>query len=141
MLVLLLTTMLADTGAGEAARVVERFHAALAAGDRAQALELLDPAVVIYEQGGAELSRDEYASHHLGDDLAFAGAVARTVVDRRQDVAGDLAWVITRSEAKGRFRERDVATRNTETMVLRRTAGAWRIVHVHWSGRAQKKSP
>ena len=58
-----------------AADVVDRFHAALRAGDTDGALALLAEDVLILEQGGAERSRDEYAAHHLGADAAFAAAV------------------------------------------------------------------
>lgn len=128
-----------DTSATDAVAVVESFHRALSAGDREAVLAALDPDVVIFEAGGVERSRDEYASHHLAGDLAFAKAVARTTGERRQGASGDTAWVLTRSETAGRFREKDVATRDTETMLLRRSGGTWRIVHVHWSSRAAKK--
>ena len=64
-------------GASDSAAVVAtvgRFHAALAAGDSAAALALLAPDVTILESGGVE-TRDEYRSHHLPGDIAFARAV------------------------------------------------------------------
>ena len=68
-----------DAGAQEAdngpAAVVGAFHQALASGDKQRALDLLDPSVLIFESGGAELSRDEYASHHLGADIVLFAEV------------------------------------------------------------------
>lgn len=112
---------------------VEAFHRALASGDGAAALALLDDDVVIFESGGAERSADEYAHHHLGADMEFAAATERRVTDRQVHEKGDLAWVTTWSEARGTFRGRAIALQGTETMVLERQAGGWRIVHVHWS--------
>ncbi|MEX0691387.1 MAG: nuclear transport factor 2 family protein [Gemmatimonadales bacterium] len=117
------------------ADAVAAFHAALAAGDSAAAVRWLDPDVVIFESGGAELSAAEYAGHHLPGDMAFAVAVTRTVEDQQVHEAGDVAWVATRSRTTGTYRDRAVDVRGTETMILRRTATGWRIVHVHWSSR------
>ena len=124
--------------AGSPAGAVEGFHSALAAGNREEALHWLDPQVVIFESGGAEMSRDEYAGHHLGGDMEFVGAVKTEVLDRQAHSESDVAWVLTRTRTTGRFRERDVDVDGVETMVLRRTGGQWRIVHVHWSSHARK---
>jgi ketosteroid isomerase-like protein len=117
-------------GPGE---VVAAFHDALSRGDRAKVTELLASDVVIFESGGAELSREEYASHHLAADMGFAKATKLEVVDRQAGEAGDAAWVLTRSRTSGTFREKKVDLRGTETMLLRKTADGWKIVHIHWS--------
>ena len=118
--------------------VVAAFHVALSGGDRARVTELLTPGAVIFESGGAELSREEYASHHLGDDMEFAKATKQEVVDRQAGEAGDAAWVLTRSRTRGKFRDRQVDLHGTETMLLRKTADGWRIVHIHWSSAKAK---
>ena len=118
--------------------VVAAFHAALSGGDGAKVTELLAPGVVIFESGGAELSREEYASHHLGADMEFAKATKVEVVDRQAGEAGDAAWVLTRSRTSGTFKDQKVNLRGTETMLLRKTADGWRIVHIHWSSAKAK---
>jgi len=119
----------------EPAATVDRFHQALRSGDRAAALDALSPDVTVFESGGAELSRDEYASHHLAGDIAFSAAVATEVTARWTGGEGDTAWVLSRTASRGTYRGRDVDRRGVETMLLRRLAGVWRIVHVHWSSR------
>jgi len=114
---------------------VDAFHVALAAGDSMKALGLLAPDVVIFESGGAEMSRDEYRSHHLPADIEFATSTAREVTDRRVEAASDVAIVLTRSVTKGMFRDREIDSRGAETMILRRTGEGWRISHIHWSAR------
>ncbi len=114
-------------------QIVDAFHAAIARGDGDAALALLDPQVVIFESGGAEMSRQEYASHHLGGDMRFSQAVERKLVARDSGGSGDVAWVLSRSETHGTFGEREIHARGTETMILRRTDAGWRIVHIHWS--------
>jgi ketosteroid isomerase-like protein len=117
---------------------VAAFHDALSRGDRARVTELLAPSVVIFESGGAEVSREEYASHHLGADMEFAKATKQEVVEREAGEAGDAAWVLTRSRTSGTFRDKQVDLRGTETMLLRKTADGWRIVHIHWSSAKAK---
>lgn len=128
--------------AGESPRGPEEsvaaFHKALSSGDRAAVTGLLASDVVIFESGGAELSREEYASHHLSADMEFAKATRQEVVDRRSGEAGDAAWVLTRSRTTGTFRNRKIDLRGTETMLLRKTPQGWRIIHIHWSSAKAK---
>ena len=119
-----------------AAAVVDAFHAALRRGDTAAALELMAADALIYEEGGAERSRDEYAAHHLASDAAFAAAVTSARSHRVGRAVGGVAWIASESRTTGRFRDRDVDRLSAETMVLRQQGGRWRIAHVHWSSRA-----
>lgn len=114
---------------------VDAFHAALAAGDAEAALAQLAAEVVIFEGGGAEMSREEYASHHLGADMQFAAAVEREVTDRREKVVGDLAYVLSRTRTTGAFRDREIDSVGVETILLQQRDGSWKITHIHWSSR------
>lgn len=129
---------LAGAEAADAATAVDAFHAALKAGDTAAALALMAPEVMIFEEGGAERSRDEYASHHLGADVAFAAASEATVARRAGWADGDIAWVTSEGRTTGQINGRAVDRLTTETMVLKRHAGGWRIHHIHWSSRAPR---
>ena len=119
-----------------AAEVVDAFHAALERGDTTAAAGLLSDAIVVYEEGEAERSKAEYAGHHLPADAVFAKAVGSHMTRRSGGVGGDLAWVASEGRTQGRYKDRDIDRITTETMVLRRVSGAWKIVHVHWSSRA-----
>lgn len=119
-----------------AATTVDAFHAALKAGDTAAALTFLAPEVMIFEEGGAERSRDEYASHHLGSDAAYAAASEAVVLRRSGWADGDVAWITSEGRTTGQFNNRPVDRLTTETMVLKRHADGWRIHHIHWSSRA-----
>lgn len=120
----------------DAAKVVDAFHAALRRGDTSAASAQLSDAALIFEAGGAERSRAEYAAAHLAGDAAFAQAVGSELTRRAGGAAGALAWVASEGRTRGRYKDRDVDRITTETMVLRRQAGSWKIVHVHWSSRA-----
>lgn len=119
-----------------AAKVVDAFHAALDRGDTAAAAGLLSTALVVFEGGEAERSKAEYAAHHLAADAAFSQAVGSRMTRRSGGVSGDLAWIASEGRTQGRYKNRDIDRITTETMVLRRVSGVWKIVHVHWSSRA-----
>jgi len=121
-----------------AAAVVDAFHAALKAGDTAGALAMLAEDAMIFEEGGAERSREEYASHHLGADAAFAAAVEATVTRRSGWADGDVAWIASEGRTTGAFNGRPVDRLSAETMVLKRGPDGWRIHHIHWSSRAPR---
>ncbi len=131
-------------GGGQASRdsasaraAVERFHAALAAGDSASALALLAPDVIILESGGVE-TRDEYRSHHLPGDMAFARAVKGERKVTRVVVRGDVAWVSGTSVTQGEYRGRQINSAGAELVVLTRSPEGWRIAAIHWSSRARR---
>ena len=112
---------------------VAAFHAALASGNTTSALEFLAEDVQIFESGGVESSRAEYASHHLASDAAFSSAVPRTLVSRTSGEDGASAWVMSVEMVVGTYRARAINSRSVETMMLRKTDGLWRIIHIHWS--------
>ena len=116
-----------------AAAVVDKFHGALGRGDTKAALAFLDERVMIFESGGVERSKAEYASHHLAADAAFTQAVPSKIVRRTGDAVGNIAWIATEGRATGTYKSKPVDQLTTETMVLRRIGGVWKITHIHWS--------
>lgn len=53
----------------------------------------------------------------------------------RHPTAGDLAWVSSESAIHAMKGKEMLMIDATETMVLRKSDKAWRIVHIHWSSR------
>ncbi|MEA3058473.1 MAG: hypothetical protein QOF34_1288 [Sphingomonadales bacterium] len=113
--------------ARSAAATVEAFHAALLADD-----------ALIFEAGGAERSKAEYQATHLPADIAFSRAVSSVVKRRGGTSAGAFAWIASEGEITGTYNGKPVAELTTETMILRRDGGAWKIVHIHWSSAARR---
>lgn len=120
--------------------VVDRFADALKAADFDAVRDALAEDAVIFEMGGVERSREEYLGHHAIGDASFLAGATVTVRHRTGQVAGDVAWVATESEIVPKASAAS-ARMSTETMVLRRDRGAWRIAHIHWSSRASKEAP
>lgn len=124
----------ASADSAAVAAVVEEFHSALQRGDSAQALELLAAGARILEGGGVETVQ-EYASHHLPADMAFAAAVTRERGPLHIQVRGDVAWATSTSRVQGTYGEREIDSRGAELVVLARSDGRWRIEAIHWSSR------
>ena len=124
--------------AASAAAAVDSFQKALAAGDTKSAAAWLDPAVLIYESGGVESSRSEYASHHLNADAAFLKNADVRLLSRNGNAIGDLAWIATETELEPKG-AKPTHLVTTETMVLRRSPQGWRVTHIHWSSRPEKE--
>lgn len=116
------------------AATVSGFHAALARGDAAGALRFLAADAVILENGSLE-TREDYRSHHLSADIAFAQAVPTRRSAPQITVSGDLAWASSTSVTQGTFRDRPVNSAGAELMVLSRTGAGWVIRAIHWSSR------
>jgi ketosteroid isomerase-like protein len=102
-------------------------------GDTAGAATLLAPDALIFEGGAAERSKVEYSAHHLGADAAFAAAVPSKVTRRAGTASANLAWIATEGRTTGKFKGKDVDSVTTETAILKRVGGGWKIVHLHWS--------
>lgn len=124
--------------ARSAAATVDAFHAALRRGDTRAAAALLENDALIFEGGGVERSKAEYSAHHLPADAEFSKAMASTVTRRAGNSSGSVAWIASEGRTTGTYKGRAVDQVTTETVVLRRTGRAWKIVHIHWSSAAKR---
>ncbi len=122
--------------ANGAAAVVDAFHAALRHGDPNAALALLADDALIFESGGVERSKAEYQAEHLPADAEFTRAVPSKLVRRAGRADGNSAWIASEGRVTGTFKGKPLDRITTETMVLRRDRGGWKIVHIHWSSGA-----
>lgn len=127
-----------ESAAREPAAVVDAFHAALVAGDVPTALGHLGDDAIVFEAGGVERGKAEYAAHHAEADAAFAKAVPSRIIRRTGQTSGDTAWILSEERTTGTYKGKHVDRVTTETMLLRRTGGVWRIIHVHWSSAASR---
>jgi ketosteroid isomerase-like protein len=130
----------AQTAGGDSAAVaavVERYHRTLESADSVGALALLTSDAVILESGDLE-TREDYRSHHLPADIAFARTVKSVRGPIRVVVRGDVAWATSTSTAQGTFRGRAVNSASAELMVLTRTTDGWKINVIHWSSHSRR---
>jgi len=92
---------------------------------------------LIFEGGGVERSKAEYASHHLVADAEYTKAVPAVLTRRAGDAIGTVAWIASEGRTTGTFRGKAVDRVTAETMILRRIGHDWKIVHIHWSSAAR----
>lgn len=119
------------------AAVVHRYHRALSDGDTVAALSLLASDAIILESGDLE-TRDEYRTHHLSADIAFARAVPSVHGPVRVAMRGDVAWAISTSKTQGAYRGRAIDSQGAELMVVTREQEGWKIRAIHWSSHATR---
>ena len=124
--------------AGAAESTVDAFHAALSRGDAKAAEALLADDALIFEEGGAERSKAQYAAQHLPADIAFSQVVASSLIRRSGAAEGALAWVSSEGRMSGTYKGKAINRATTETMILRRVGSEWKIVHIHWSSAARQ---
>lgn len=124
--------------AGAAESTVDAFHAALSRGDAKAAEALLADDALIFEEGGAERSKAEYAARHLPADIAFSQVVTSSLTRRSGAAEGALAWVSSEGRMSGTYKGKAINRATTETMILRRVGSEWKIVHIHWSSAARQ---
>ncbi|WP_158608604.1 nuclear transport factor 2 family protein [Stagnimonas aquatica] len=122
--------------------VMRAFQAAMKSGDAASVKRLLAPDLLVFEGGAAERSRDEYASHHLGADMAFLKSSSVDILKQSSGGNDQEAWLTTESRIRGKSskgKPLDIAS--TETALLRKGSAGWQIVHLHWSSQDFKAAP
>jgi len=122
-----------------ASAIVDAFHAALHRGDTKAAATLLAEDALIFESGGVEHTKAEYAAHHLPADAEFSRSVSSVVTQRTAHFNGSLAWVASEGRTTGNYKGKSLDLLTTETMILRQVGGTWRIIHVHWSSATKPK--
>ena len=116
------------------AETVDAFHAALRNKDTAGALSLLDRGLVVFEFGTADPTAEAYAFRHLPFDMDVAVATRWKLETRRLGGEGNERWVLSTYRVTGTRADGsalDLAM--LETVILRRSGDAFRIVHFHWS--------
>ena len=124
--------------AAAAVATVDRFFAALQAGDLERAAAELDPGVLILESGGAERTAAEYLGGHARSDAEFLKTAQTKPGHRMARASKDLAWVASDNDLVIQQDGKPVTIASAETMVLRSTDNGWKIVHIHWSSRSRK---
>lgn len=127
--------------AREAVATVDRFLAALKAGDLERAAAELDPELIVLEGGNAELSAAQYLSLHAIQDAEFLKTATVETGYRRARAVGDFAWVASLTEVQTEHEGQPLTIDGAESMVLKRDEEGWRIVHIHWSSRVRREEP
>jgi ketosteroid isomerase-like protein len=122
-----------EDSAHPASLVATQLADAIAMGDINSLRAVVAADVVIFESGGIESSLTEYEGHHMPADMAFMKAMSREVISQQVIDSGDSATVVTRSRLHGTYKDKEIDLNSTETLVMRKLHGHWKVVHIHWS--------
>ncbi|MEM7564373.1 MAG: nuclear transport factor 2 family protein, partial [Pseudomonadota bacterium] len=117
----------------DAAKVVKMFHTALKNGDENKLLELLAGDIVVYEAGNVERSLQQYAANHMMTDIEFLRDVKVTPLELLVKEYGNVATSFSRNKFQGIYKGSFISQENMETLILSKSEGEWKIVHIHWS--------
>ncbi|MBI2362392.1 MAG: nuclear transport factor 2 family protein [Elusimicrobia bacterium] len=122
------------------AKALAAYRAAFEARSTDKLAEVVDPALLVLEGTGKNVGWADYRDNHIGPEMKEWESLsyADTVVLDAQ-AKGDSAWAVTQATVTivsgGKPMTLDVA----ETFVLEKKDGAWRIRHLHWSGKRRMK--
>ncbi|HEX5352692.1 MAG TPA: c-type cytochrome [Rhodanobacteraceae bacterium] len=123
--------MLKPGAAPQAEAVAQAFQDALKDGDRANALALLTPDAQISE-GGETQSAKEYATHHLGEDIAFLKDAKVKHISRASMQMNDTAMVVSESDIQATVKGKLTKSRSRELLTLKKDGKDWKIVSIRW---------
>lgn len=122
-------------------QIVLRVAAATERGDLAalDAMYSSDPDLLIIEGGGADKGWRSYRDHHLAPELKELKELRYRYDAVRVDVAGDLAWSTFDYTLQAISGDKPLDIAGKGTLILKRSADGWKIIHSHTSGRPRKK--
>ena len=115
----------------EAEQVALAFQRALQQGNRDAVLALLSADVTVNEAGHTQ-SRSEYASGHLGEDIAYLKTAEVKPISLASMPMGDSAMVGSESEIRTTVDGKSKVQRSRELLTLKRENGAWKILAIRW---------
>jgi ketosteroid isomerase-like protein len=102
--------------------------------DTAAALSLLDRGLLVFEFGAVDPTVEAYAFRHLPFDMDVAVATRWKLETRRVGGEGNERWVLSTYRVTGTQPDgKPIDLTMLETVLLRRSGDAFRIVHFHWS--------
>lgn len=121
---------------GEVSKTLAAYRAAFEARSTDKLGEVMDPDVLVLEGTGKDVGWAAYRDNHIGPEMKdWQSLTYSDVVVVDAEAKGDSAWAVTQAAVTivsgGKPLTLDVA----ETFVLGRRDGAWRIRHLHWSGK------
>ena len=132
-----------DASGGTPEATLAAYRDALQALDVSAAGPLFTADAQIVESGKVEGTWSEYLAHHLGPELGEFSSF--TFSDYKADVRrlGDHAWGVETYSYRIVLKNRPEAVERqaVATTVLRREAGAWKILHQHVSSRRPPAAP
>ena len=136
-----IATLAADPGTQTPTEIARTYFQAMDNKDLDAAEALFAEESSIFESGGIEGDWKHYRAHHIGAELDAFKTFETTLGEPEEEVSADgtmafVAWPIEYHIVLQD--ERKIDSRGTVTFVLVRSAGHFRIRHLHWSSRSMQ---
>ena len=112
---------------------VERYNAALIAGDLSALKTLLAPDIVLYEHSVRNIGLEDVWENHLRPEVEGFKNTKAAFTDVRVWMDGDVALVTRQYSIQAVMNGKPIDARGNETMGWRRSAKGWQVVHIHYS--------
>ena len=94
-----------------------------------------DPSVLIIEGASADVGWKQYRDHHLTPELKAVTDLKYKYTNVVVSVVGEVAWASFDYSLDALMKGKPLSIKGKGTLVLRKSKGAWKIVHSHTSGR------
>ena len=127
------TPGLAQDREAEVRAAVERYNAALVAGNLPALKALLAPDIILYEHSVRNIGLADVWENHLRPEVEGFKKTKATFTDVRVWVDGDVALVTRQYSIQATMNGKPIDARGNETMGWRRTGNDWQVVHIHYS--------
>lgn len=115
------------------------FQDALASGDFETVANSFASDARVFEGGSFEGNVKDYLEHHLKPEMPMIQKLNREVISQAFHREGGTAWFSTEARIWGKIEKRDIDLSQAETLNLIFDNSQWKISHVHWSSRPNKK--
>ncbi len=122
--------------------VILEYDAALEARSVERLAELVEADLLILEGVHKNVGWPDYRDNHIGPEMKEWKALkieAPSIHD--VELSGDLAFAVQEAVYTITTADKTTVMRAAETFVLRRSNGAWKIRHVHFSAKAEPGIP
>ena len=120
---------------------VDAYHQAFERKDTAALEKLFHPDLLVFEGGGVDRGAKAYLEHHLGPELKELKSWTNTGMEIQVQVEGAMAYATCAFTYEAAFTNGKMSRgKATESLVLVKADGGWRIRHLHWSSHAIKPS-
>lgn len=111
----------------------EAYDRAFLARDIPALSRILAEDVVLYEQGGQNIGREDVLTNHLEPELRSFQELSANYSDVSVREAGDMALVTRLFSIKGKRQGRPFSIRGSETQGWILRQGRWELMHIHLS--------
>ena len=132
-LLLFPTLGLAQNREAEVRAAVERYDAALVAGNLPALKALLAPDIILYEHSVRNIGLEDVWENHLRPEVEGFKNTKAAFTEVRVWVDGDVALITRQYSIQASMNGTPIDARGNETRGWRRTGKGWHVVHIHYS--------